>query len=558
MKSLARMLLRHSPGLVVLAVVVGALSGAGNAALLALLNSAVYRQDAGSRAEMMWSFVALCVAVPAMRVVSSYILSTLGQRMVFALRMRMVRKILDAPLRRLEGVGAHRLLVALGQDIGSVVTALGEIPLLVTNLAIVAGCLVYLGWLSGTALLAFVGTLALGVALYRLPMQAGVRRQKAARVQADALYKHFRSVTDGTKELKVHGGRRRAFTEGVERTAREFLRLNVGVSTLFSAAAAWGQLLVFVVIGVIIFVIPSFTPVRMETLTGYTIILLYMMTPLQVILDSIPAISQASVALARVDALGLSLEEGDRPASLPPALPARAPGWRSIELADVTHAYHREGEEDTFTFGPVNLALTPGELVFVVGGNGSGKTTLAKLLLGLYAPEGGAVYLDGERVDDENRERHLERFSAVFSDFFLFDNLLGMDVADVDERAGRYLARLQLSHKVKVKGGELSTIALSQGQRKRLALLTAYLEDRDVYLFDEWAADQDPHFKEVFYLHLLPELKARGKTVVAITHDDHYFHVADRIVKLDYGSIEYDGPPAFFQYGAPQIPDAVT
>ena len=190
--------------------------------------------------------------------------------------------------------------------------------------------------------------------------------------------------------------------------------------------------------------------------------------------------------------------------------------------------------------GPINMQIEAGEILFLTGGNGSGKTTLAKLILGLYAPETGQVKLNGEDITDENRESYRQYFSVVFTDFYLFDSLIGLDQTDLDERAQKYLSMLQLDKVVEVKDGKLSTIRLSQGQRKRLALLTAYLEDRPIYLFDEWAADQDPLFKEVFYYQLLPELKSRGKTVIAISHDDHYYHVADRVVKLDYGQIEYD------------------
>jgi putative ATP-binding cassette transporter len=141
-------------------------------------------------------------------------------------------------------------------------------------------------------------------------------------------------------------------------------------------------------------------------------------------------------------------------------------------------------------------------------------------------------------VDDGNREEFRQLFSAVFSDFHLFEKLLGLDGPGLDARARAYLTQLRLEHKLQVRDGELSTSKLSQGQRKRLALLTAYLEDRPFYVFDEWAADQDPSFKEVFYLRMLPELKARGKAVLVISHDDHYYHVADHLIKLDYGQIE--------------------
>jgi len=212
-------------------------------------------------------------------------------------------------------------------------------------------------------------------------------------------------------------------------------------------------------------------------------------------------------------------------------------GFENLELMSVVHSYHRETEDSHFALGPINLQFRPGELVFLVGGNGSGKSTLAKIITGLYVPESGQIRIDGKPVTDQNRDDYRQLFSAVFSDFYLFENLLGIRAHNVDEQAKTYLEQLRLSNKVKVKDGALSTTAVSQGQRKRLALLTAYLEDRAFYLFDEWAADQDPLFKDVFYTQLLPELKARGKTVLVISHDDKYFDVADRVIKLDYGKL---------------------
>jgi putative ATP-binding cassette transporter len=217
-----------------------------------------------------------------------------------------------------------------------------------------------------------------------------------------------------------------------------------------------------------------------------------------------------------------------------------APAFHSIELVGAAHAYEREGEEKSFTLGPMDLALRPGELVFMVGGNGSGKTTFAKLLTGLYTPESGEILLNGKPVDDLMREHYRQHFAVTFSEFYLFERLLGLDHIGLDERARVYLSELQLAHKVTVQNGQLSTTELSRGQRKRLALLTAYLEDRPIYVFDEWAADQDPQFKEIFYHHLLPELKARGKTALVISHDDRYFGVADRILKLEDGQLVAD------------------
>jgi putative ATP-binding cassette transporter len=263
----------------------------------------------------------------------------------------------------------------------------------------------------------------------------------------------------------------------------------------------------------------------------------------------VPNLTRASVALRKIDQLGVELISAGSEEALSEGL-AGDKKWDLVELKGVTHAYYSEGEVDSFILGPVDLTICPGQLIFIIGGNGSGKTTLAKLIVGLYSPESGEVRLNGSAVAKDRVEDYREHFSMVFSDFHLFDALLGIGDSDINDRALQYLIKLRLENKVTVNDGRLSTTSLSQGQRKRLALLTAYLEDRPIYIFDEWAADQDPSFKNVFYRDLLPELKARGKTILVITHDDHYYNLADRIIKLEYGKIEYDGPVASFEINA--------
>jgi putative ATP-binding cassette transporter len=207
----------------------------------------------------------------------------------------------------------------------------------------------------------------------------------------------------------------------------------------------------------------------------------------------------------------------------------------------VTHSYYHDREDCQFTLGPIDLKLRRGEIVFVVGGNGSGKTTMSKVVMGLYPAEGGVIDLDGTVVRPGDLLEYRQLFGAVFTDFHLFEDLLGLEVTKLEEEAKAYLRRLDLDHKVRIEGGRLSTTrALSRGQQQRLALLAAYLEDRTFYVFDEWAANQDPSFREVFYTELLPELRAKGKGVLVISHDDQYFGVADRILKLVDGKIIAD------------------
>ena len=176
----------------------------------------------------------------------------------------------------------------------------------------------------------------------------------------------------------------------------------------------------------------------------------------------------------------------------------------------------------------------------MVGGNGSGKTTLIKLLAGLYLPTSGSIDVDDAPVTEEALESYRQHFSVVFADFYLFDELLGLSSPEHEQKALRYLQAFELDHKVTVRDGAFTTSKLSHGQRKRLALLTAYLEDRPIYIFDEWAAGQDPLFTVIFYKQLLPELKRRGKLVIVVTHDDRYFHLADRVIKLEYGCVVFD------------------
>ncbi|MBM7369529.1 ATP-binding cassette domain-containing protein [Gordonia hydrophobica] len=190
-----------------------------------------------------------------------------------------------------------------------------------------------------------------------------------------------------------------------------------------------------------------------------------------------------------------------------------------------------------FHLGPVDAVFEPGQITFIVGGNGSGKSTLAKLITGLYVPQQGSIAVNGEKIVHDNIEWFRQNTAAIFTDFHLFDEYLGFDGPDLDDRVRDHLRMLRIDDKVTVQDGRLSTVALSQGQRKRLALVTALLEDRPVYLFDEWAADQEPAFRDTFYREILGELAARGKTVIVITHDDRYFDVADQLIKLEIGAL---------------------
>jgi putative ATP-binding cassette transporter len=208
-----------------------------------------------------------------------------------------------------------------------------------------------------------------------------------------------------------------------------------------------------------------------------------------------------------------------------------------LKIDAVCHRFPGLTDENPLTLGLIDLTVQEGEILFIVGGNGSEKTTLAMLLLGLYEPERGHIELNGIIVDQINLPLYRQYFSAIFADFHVFDEIYFEEDREIFIQAMHYLEKLELDHKVRIEANRFSSTSLSLGQRKRMALVSSCLEDRPIYLFDEWAADQDPAFKRVFYMELLPELKQRGKTVIVVSHDDSYFHCADRIVKLIDGAL---------------------
>ena len=337
----------------------------------------------------------------------------------------------------------------------------------------------------------------------------------------------------------MHRARREEFINEEVRGAAEFYReTNLKATRLQAFLGMWTQVSLYSVIGSLIFLFPSFDLIKPEALTGYIVALVYVMGPISSILGTAPTLERGQVALENIERLGISLDVGltDVPIREMVSLaPGTAPlvHWNNVEFS-----YREEnGTEPSFTLGPISLELYPGELVFIIGGNGSGKSTFVKVLAGLYQPLRGDVKLAGTMITDDNREWYREHFSVIFSDFHLFKKLLGQSDSHVNRLAHEYLRLMQLDRMVTVRDRTFSTLDLSQGQQKRLALVAAYLENRSIYVFDEWAADQDPQYKEIFYKTLLPNLRAEGKLVIVITHDDRYFHLGNQIIKLDSGKV---------------------
>ena len=313
-------------------------------------------------------------------------------------------------------------------------------------------------------------------------------------------------MIEGTKELKMHRARRLSFLRNVERSTTTQQKDQKSGQIVFSAASSWGQVLFFILTGFIILVLPRFQALDPKALVGYTIVLFQMMAPLEVLLTAIPGLSRGTVAIQTVEELGLLLEAEEL---APEEEEVRTPAatWELLELeAGRPHLPAGERRELPARTDRPDL---PSRRAGLHGRRQRQRQDHpGKLLIGLYAAGGGADPPGRpRRSTTDNRERYRQIFSVVFSDFFLSTTCSAWTSPGLDRRRPRTWSGCSWTARCGWRRAVFSTLALSQGQRKRLALLTAYLEDRPIYLFDEWAADQDPQFKEVFYLEILPELR---------------------------------------------------
>ncbi|WP_257168837.1 cyclic peptide export ABC transporter [Bradyrhizobium sp. SRS-191] len=534
-------LLRPYWKLVLCGILLGLVGGASVASLLAVVNRGLYAgsDDVGS---LVASFAGLCVLIVVGSVGSDISANVVGQRIIASLRKSLAAKILMAPIDQLESYRTHRLIPVLTKDVDAISDFAFFFPAFLVSGVIVAGCLVYLAVLSWPLFLVVAALIALGSFAHFLARRRGMSGFNLARQYEDDLQKHYRTIAEGAKELRLHRPRRHhVHVDLIQRTVERISDVQISAINLLVTARALGTVLLFLVIGTALVLRPLLWPDSPPSVSsGFVLVLLFMRGPIDQLIGMLPSLGRAQVAMRRIAELSERFATAEQDLL---AEPVQDAGERidSIELRGVSYAFAPAAGGKPFVLGPMDLRISRGEIVFIVGENGSGKTTLIKLLLGLYVPDGGVLLRDGVPVVSETRDDYRQLFTTVFSDYYLFDTLLQQS-GPAPDFAQRYLDRLELGHKVSVENGAFSTTDLSTGQRKRLALINAWIEGRPVLVFDEWAADQDPAFRHVFYTELLADLKRLGKTIIVISHDDRYFHCADRIVRLRNGRIEEDEP----------------
>jgi putative ATP-binding cassette transporter len=531
--NITKHLLNEAKSSMILAMFASTLSAAAGISIIAGINY-VIGNGLPDLTQTISLYIGILVILLASSIWSQVLLVNIGYNMVFRLRKTLVNRILNTSIERQEQLGSTDIYNVLTRDVTMVSNATRQLPVALYNSLLVLAGLVYLCWLSPLLFIFVCIVVVLGVWTDSMLTSKLQKMLTKVRLLEDKLFHHYQGIVEGRNELALNQKRRHVlFNEQFLPTAETSRQEASNAEMLWAINLNWTTLLIFCLIGVVFFLGLTLDGIGQETVIGYILAIMFLRTPLSMILDSIPAVIRGNVALQAIQRLSLSEDESTGTSDKESTIT-----FESLSLVNSQYQYPEQNGEKGFVLGPINFEVNRGELIFLVGGNGSGKSTLAKMLTGLYLPTAGKTLLNNKEITLNNVSDLRTCFSAIFSNFFLFSDVVdAQGSSSDDERISYYLARLAIKSKVSVSQGQLSTTSLSQGQRKRLALVLLYMENRQVLLLDEWAADQDPVFREVFYREILPELQQSGKTIIAISHDDHYFDVADRIYKLDCGHL---------------------
>ncbi|MDC6117735.1 multidrug ABC transporter permease/ATP-binding protein [Serratia rubidaea] len=500
--------------------------------IIAFINQHLMAAAAENPLAILPQFLALLGVLMAVTLGSQLALTTLGHHFVYRLRGRLVKSILDTDIERIEHLGSASLLASLSSDIRNVTMAFVRLPELVQGVVLTIGCAAYLGWLSPPMLAVTAVWVAVTILVSWLLVSRVYKHLTQVREAEEQLYQDYQSAIDGRKELALNRDRaQRLYQQTYRANSDEYRHHIIRADTFHLSAVNWSNIMMLGAIGLVFFMANGLGWSDTAVAATYSLTLLFLRTPLLQAVGAFPMLLGAEVAFKKVKSLKLAEYQPNFPQTV--AMP-----WQTLELRDVSFHYAAGEQAQGFAVGPLNLTLTRGELVFLIGGNGSGKSTLAKLLTGLYQPVSGQILIDGVALQPADRDNYRRLFSAIFTDFYQFDRLQGVDGGEPDaELVASWLEKLNMQDKLEFDGARVTNPQLSQGQRKRLALLLAVAEQRDILLLDEWAADQDPQFRRIFYRELLPALRALGKTVFAISHDDHYFEHADRLLEMRNGKL---------------------
>ncbi|HLA28317.1 MAG TPA: cyclic peptide export ABC transporter [Syntrophales bacterium] len=517
------------------------IAGISNGLIIVIINNA-----SQNYAELNFRYLLLfALSVLALALTRKYTLyetSAIARTALSMTNVRIADKIRRSNLAIFEHVGKPRILTTLSEDTELIFEATRRIANGAVASIMLLFSFAYMAWLSSVAFWLSIAVIVSGVVVYLFIQRTINAELRVSEEKEHEFIDSLNHLLEGFKELKVNREKSddlfHNYMEKISMSARE---VRMGTESRFISSIIFSQVFVLILIASIIFLLPQMASSSPQLIVSLVAVLIFIVGPLGFVVEAVPVISEANVAVKKLGELEAIFDKADDIGQTSSYGPLQSKTtFDSITLERASFSYISDDNDKLFSVGPVDLVVKKGEIVFFVGGNGSGKTTLLKLLAGLYYPQQGVLYLDDVPVNMTNRDYYRNFFSIIFSDFHLFDRLYG--IKNVDEnRINRLLNETELSGKITYSNGKFSNINLSTGQRKRLALVVALMEDRPIYVLDEVAADQDPGFRKYFYEEMLQELKNHGKTIIAVSHDDRYFHVADRVIKMDFGSIVEGG-----------------
>ncbi len=519
-------------------------AGLANAGLVVMINDVTGLVARGERPDLtVWLiFGGIFLTYYQCNIMALLRANTMIERLLNRLRLDVVDKLRQSELLVANKQGGGSLYSLVSHETNHLSVTF---PLLVDGLqqaVLLFFSMIYLLYLSPLAFAVFLAAVVAGITGYliidrrlRATLNSLGRRQALVLNSIDA-------IIHGAKELRLNSARSAEVEQAYRKLSRATGALLVTSGEHWAEMILLTSLVTYLMLGVVVFVFPQYVTGINLIVFQLVPVLLFCIGPLAKIVAQWPMFLRAEVGLGNI--MHVQRELAAAGSISPTEARAMAQSYRdfqTISYDGVSFTHHTDAGESTFTAGPLELTLTRGDVVFLVGGNGSGKSTALRLMSGLYPAAEGVIRVDGDVVAGRAIGGFRELFSAIFFDFHLFDRLYGLEQAD-PASVNRLIGEMGLAGKVRFENGRFTRLQLSTGQRKRIALIVALLEDRPIYLFDEWAAEQDAHFRAYFYETVIPRLQAKGKLVVAVTHDERYWHLADRVIKLDLGRIVWDRP----------------
>lgn len=529
-----------------IALMVG-ISGLANAFLLAIVNnsSAIAASAENVRTHQFILFLIAFAIYALCNKIAQSEANVIAEKMLKELRIRILDKIRKSRLLVVDSLGRGELYTRLSQELNRISEMLPYFVSAVQQLIFLVFCLVYIATLSITAFLGITFVCAAGIFIFFRFKKSLDDEINNSTAKESELVDNISHIIDGFKEIRINNRKSDSIFNVFRRVAgqNEILKLSLGSKYVF--IALYSSFFLYSLLGIIVFVFPQYIAGYKDVVIKLTATTLFLMSPLSFLVTFIPLFSRANITIENLEKMEEQLgEKQSDKGEDQPDYESLFKSFKKISLKAVTFSYTDSQGLPVFTTGPVDMHVNRGETLFIVGGNGSGKSTLLKLITGLYTPGAGVITVDNIQIDQNNLQGLSELYSCIFSDFHLFDRLYGLENIQAEE-AEHLIEEMGLKDKVTYKDGRFSNLNLSTGQRKRLALITSLLEDKSIYIFDEWASDQDSHFREFFYDTILKDLSKKGKTIIAVTHDDRYWRSADRIIKMELGRVieEKTNPP---------------